>query len=940
MKKNLICFIAIAFSWLITSGLFAQENVNFSKPLSVDPDVVMGKLDNGLTYYIRKNAKPEHRVEMRLAVNTGSLYEDETQQGLAHFTEHMCFNGTKNFPKNELVSYLQSLGIQFGPNLNAYTSFGETVYQLQVPSDKEDLVEKGYQVLEDWAHNLTLDNKEIDKERGIITEEWRLGLGADDRMMKRYIPVILKDSRYAERLPIGKPEIIKNFKYQTLKDFYYDWYRPDLMAVVIVGDVDVKQAENQIKTHFSQLTNPSNEKKRTEYGIPDNKEPLIAIETDKEATNNMVSVFYKHQRQPVNTVGDFRYVVMQDLYNGMLNNRLNEIMQKPDAPFVYAYTGYGDFIARTQDAYVSVALVKENQIEKGLETLLAENERVKRFGFTATELERQKEEILSQYEQAAKESDKTESVEYVSDYLNNYLDAKPIPGPKNELEMVKSLLPDIQLADINVLPKQWVSDDNIALLITAPQKEGIQIPSKEKVLEILKNSTTQELTAYVDKFSEAPLFSQSLAGSKVSKRVENKEYGFTEITLANGIRVVMKPTVFKNDEILFSAVSPGGNSLYPDQYFMSSFFASQIVSQSGVGKFDNVELEKKLKGKVLKVNPYISDVKEGFSGSAAPQYFETMLQLTYLYFTAPRQDTTVLKTFLSKTKNQLKFIKNNPMIAFYDTLMRTCAQSSPRVIVIPSEEQLDQIKMAKLFEIYKDRFADAGDFTFFIVGNFAIDSILPVVQSYIGSLPVTHRTETWKDVSPEFPEGIKDVSIYKGTEPKSMVGIVMAGKFEWNDKNRMELRMLKEVLSIKLLEVIREKMSGVYSPQVQLMVDKYPRSEYSIMTIFGCSPKNTDKLTKAVFKEIKKIQKKGPTLVDLNKVKELLIREHETDVNTNSYWLEKIESSYFNGDDLTTIPDFNERVNAITISDLQLAAQNFMKRDHYVRTVLLPEKKK
>jgi len=584
MKKKLICLITIAFSWLITSGLFAQGNINLSKSLSIDPDVVMGKLDNGLTYYIRKNVKPEHRVEMRLAVNTGSLYEDETQQGLAHFTEHMCFNGTRNFPKNELVSYLQSLGIKFGPNLNAYTSFGETVYQLQVPSDKEDLVEKGYQVLEDWAHNLTLDNKEIDKERGIITEEWRLGLGADDRMMKRYIPIILKNSRYAERLPIGKPEIIKNFKYQTLKDFYYDWYRPDLMAVVIVGDVDVKQAENQIKTHFSQLTNPSNEKKRTEYGIPDNKEPLIAIETDKEATNNMVSVFYKHQRQPVNTVGDFRYVVMQDLYNGMLNNRLNEIMQKPDAPFVYAYTGYGDFIARTQDAYMSVALVKENQIEKGLETLLAENERVKRFGFTTTELERQKEELLSQYEQAAKESDKTESAEYVSDYLNNYLDAKPIPGPKNELEMVKSLLPDIQLTDINVLSKQWISDDNIALLITAPQKEGIQMPSKEKVLEILKNSTTQELTAYVDKFSEAPLFSQPLAGSKVSKRLENKEYGFTEITLANGIRVVMKPTTFKNDEILFSAVSPGGNSLYPDQDFMSVLFCLSDYQPERGGK--------------------------------------------------------------------------------------------------------------------------------------------------------------------------------------------------------------------------------------------------------------------------------------------------------------------------------------------------------------------
>lgn len=939
MKQFSLFLFAILFATDIASVAVAQSAVDLNATIPVDPNVRIGKLANGLTYYIRHNAKPEKRVELRLAVNAGSLYETNAQQGLAHFTEHMCFNGTTHFPKNELVNYFQSIGMSFGGDINAYTSFAETVYMLHVPTDKEELVEKGYQVLEDWAHNVTMDGKEIDKERGVITEEWRLGLGADDRMMKRWLPEVLKNSMYAERIPIGKIDIIKNFKHESLRQFYHDWYRPNLMAVIVVGDINIDATEASIKAHFSSIENPANPKERIEYSLPDNNEPLIAVETDKEATENTLMLFYKHPRKIEKDLADYREVFKQELYNNMLNSRLNEILQQPDAPFVYAYTAYGNFLARTQDAYTSYAMMKENQIEKGIETILTENERVKRYGFSETEFERQKQEMLSKYEKEAKEFDKTESVNYTSEYVDNFLAGNPIPGEKNKLELLKQLLPGIQLSEINELPKSWITDKNLAIVVTAPEKEGVKVPTKQQILDIIKSIKNKEIAPYVDKFKEAPLLSEILKGSAISATKENKEIGYTEITLNNGIKVVLKPTDFKNDEIQFSAYSTGGSSLYPDKDIMSANSASTVIDQSGVGNFDNVELEKKLKGKVVKIYPYIDDLKEGFKGNASPKDFETLLQLTYLYFTAPRQDTTALKTYVSKTKNQLKFIKSNPMYAFYDTLIKTSTQNNPRVVVIPTEAQLTSINMDKLYSIYRDRFADASDFKFFIVGTFKSDTLIPMLEKYLGSLPVIRRTETWKDVSPVFPAGITEVKIHKGTEPKSMVGIIFSEPIQWDAKNRTCLTMLNEIMQIKLVEVVREKMSGVYSPQTMINMDKYPKSEFSFMTMFGCSPKNADKLTKAVLKIVAQIQKKGPSEIDLNKAKEKLIRERETDIKTNTFWLNRLETSYFNEDEVYSQEKFNELVNSITTQDLKQAAIKYLNRNHYVRAVLLPEEK-
>lgn len=940
MKKSpyhLILPVVLVLCFATLSTL--AQSIDLTTPIAVDPNVKIGKLENGLVYYIRQNKKPEKRVELRLAINAGSILENDDQQGLAHFMEHMNFNGTKTFPKNELIDFLQKTGVRFGADINAYTGFDETVYMLQLPTDDSTLVGKGFQVLEDWAHNALLEGSEIDKERGIIIEEWRLGLGAQDRMMKKFFPVIFKDSRYATRIPIGKPEVIENFKHETLRSFYRDWYRPDLMAVVVVGDINIAETEARIKEHFSRLKNPETLRKREQFDLPDNTDPLIAITTDKEATDNFLLLFYKHPVMEEKTLGDFRQMIMSELFTDMINNRLGEISQKPEAPFVFAGTSYGRFLARSKDAYLVNAMAKENQIGKSLESVLAENERVKRFGFTKTELERQKEDMLSRYEKAAKEFDKTESMQISSEYVGNYLTGDPIPGPQKKFKYLKNLLPEITIDEINALAKQWVTDNNMALVIMAPEKENVKVPTEKEVLDIIKQSKNTELTAYVDNFKEQPLVKNTITPGKITSKNEIAELGCTELKLSNGVTVVLKPTDFKNDEIMIAGYSLGGSSLVAEADFMSANYATQIIDMSGIGDFDNVELQKKLKGKNLTISPYIDDIKEGVKGNCAPKDFETMMQLVYLYFDQPRKDSTAFKAFMSQLENQLKFMKSNPIMSFYDTLFKTVYPGYKRMVIFPTPAQLSQVNLDKVFQIYKERFADAGDFRFFLVGNFSVDSITPFVEQYFGSLANLGHKETFKDTSPKFADGMTNLTFYKGTDPQSMVGIVMSEKIEWNEKQLLHFSMLNEILQIKLVEVIREKMSGVYSPQVGLSVDHYPVANYQLIVMFGCSPKMTDKLTKAVFGEIRKLIKKGPTEVDLNKAKEALIRKRETDLQTNEFWLRKLESVYLNQDSPNSISTYKDRANAVTIGDLKSTSEKYFKPDHYVRVVLMPEKK-
>ncbi|MDP4223498.1 MAG: insulinase family protein [Bacteroidota bacterium] len=936
--RNLKIFPVLFLAGFIMSGAIAQK-INPNDPVPPDPNIRIGKMANGFTYYVKQNKKPEQRMELRLAVNAGSICETEAQQGLAHFCEHMCFNGTKNFPSNKMIDMLEEMGVKFGADVNASTGFDQTVYMLEIPTDKMEWIDRGFQVLEDWTHQVDFDAKEIDKERGVIIEEWRLGLGADDRMMQKYLPVLFRGSRYAERLPIGKIDVIKSFPYDTLREFYKEWYRPDLMSVVVVGDIDPNLAEEKIKEHFSMIPEPVNPEKRVEYPVPDNSEPLISVVTDKEATGFDAQILFKHPKAESVTYADYREYLMRMIYTGMLNSRLQEIVRKPDAPFLYASAGYGPFIGRTIDVYSLSVSAKENQIEKSIVTILTENERARRFGFTESELAREKKDLYTMYENGAKEADKTPSSEYADEFIRNYLTQECIPGYQKEFDMVKDFLPGITLDEINKMGQPWTTDNNMLVLITAQQKEGVEVPDEQKVREILTSAKTEKIEPYVDKVSDAPLLPEQPGPSPVTQKAENSEFGYTELTFSNGVHMILKPTDFKNDEILFSAYSPGGTSLYPDNDILSATLAPAIITQSGLGNYNYTDLQKKLSGNTAKVSPYISELREGINGNCSPKDFETMLQLNYLFFTGIRKDESAFNSYISRMKNMVKPLRANPQYLFSDTLSKIVSMNSPRVIAIPTEAQLDKVSLDRVLTIFRDRFADASDFTYFMVGNFKVSEVIPLLEKYIGSLPSKRRIETWRDVTPGFPKGLVKVDVPKNSEPQSMVAMVWKGDFKWKDRYRMGFRMLMDILSIKCRESMREEQGGVYGVNITGNAVKFPKPKYTITTFWGCNPDSINTLTATVLNEMDKIRKDGPTEVDLNKVKETLIRERETRSKENSFWVSALQNHFLEGDRLLTLDEYKNYVNSFAAKEIKDVADRYLNTKSYVEVDLTPAPK-
>jgi zinc protease len=937
MKK--FRFISIlVLSVLVLPGTFAQIQ-DYSSPIPSDPSIRIGKLDNGLTYYIKNNKRPEQRVELRLAINAGSICETDGQQGLAHFCEHMCFNGTKNFPSNKIIDMLEEMGVKFGAELNAFTSFDQTIYMLKVPTDKIEWINRGFQVLEDWAHQVTLDDAEIDKERGVIVEEWRLRLGADDRMMQKYLPVLLKGSKYADRWPIGKVDIIKAFPYDTLRSFYKTWYRPDLMAVVVVGDIDLKLAEDKVKEYFGKIPAPVNPKARTEFPVPGNDNPLISVVTDKEASGFDAQIMFKQPKANSITYTDYRNSQIRSLFTSMLNSRLQEIAQKPDAPFMYAGSGYGSFIGRSMDVYSLYVGAKENQLEKSIELVLTENEKVRQFGFTASELERVKKDILTFYENGAKEADKTQSATYADEFIRNYLDKESIPGYQKEFELVKEMLPGITLEEVNKLGQQWTTDKNIIALITAQEKEGVKVPTEQQIAEIIKSARSQKVEAYVDKLTDAPLLSAQPSPSAVVKRTDNSDFGFTELLFGNGVRMILKPTDFKNDEILLTAYSPGGLSLYPDQDVMSASLAATIVVQSGLGEYDYTGLQKKLSGNTAKLSPYINELREGVNGNCSPKDLETMLQLNYLYFTKIRRDEDAFNAYLSRMKNMIKPMRAVPQVIFQDTLSKIISMNNPRVIAIPSDAQLNQVNLDRIQAIFKDRFADASDFTYFMIGNFKTDEVIPMLEKYIGGLPSLKRKEIWRDLTPGFPSGKVVVDVPKNSEPQSQVVMVWKGDFKWKPTDRQGFAMLMNILAIKCRESMREDQGGVYGVNVNGSASKLPSPKYTITSQWGCNPENIEKLSQTVLDEMNKIKKDGPTEIDLNKVKETMIRERETQVKENAFWLSYLQNHYLFGNKILSLDEFKALVDSFTIKTIQAVANKYLNTSSYVEVYLTPKEK-
>lgn len=918
----------------ISLAVNAQDDL--TKLLPVDQKVRIGKLQNGFTYYIRVNHKPEKRVEMRLAVNAGSILENDDQQGLAHLVEHMAFNGTTHFEKNELKNYLESIGMRFGPELNAYTSFDETVYMLTIPSDSVNLLDKGFLVMEDWAHGLTFDHHEIDKERGVVIEEWRLGQGYQQRMQDKFLPVLFQDSRYAVRLPIGKKEIIENCEYETLISFYRDWYRPDLMALIVVGDIDPDYAEKMIKEHFSKLAPPENVRERSNFDMPDHENTLVKVVSDPEAPMSMMYVFYKTDVDSQKTYGDYLHSLRYSFVTGLINQRLDELTELEKPPFIGAGFYYGGLSSRSKNALQGYTYFGENGLEQAMKALLTEAKRADEFGFTSSEFDRLKKDLMIRYETAYNERDKTESRNHAREYVSNYLDEEPIPGIEFEYEFVKNNIERITLEEINQLAAELIKEENRVIVVALPEKQEIVIPDEENVMAMVQQIRNSTISAYEDKAFASELMTDKPKPGKIVKETKIKELEAVDLTLSNGVRVILKPTILKNDEVLMTAFSTGGHSIYPDADHFTGLNTSGIVQESGVDGFAPSELNKILAGKSVYVSPSIGYETDQIIANAKSSDLEPMFQLTYLYFTNPRADRAAFNSYISKKKALFENLSKDPENFFYDKYYRFKAQNHPRGDYLPKPEDWNKVNFERAFEIYSDRFANAGEFTFIIVGAFDVEKIKPFLTLYVASLPVKKRTETYKDLGMRPPEEKKIENVYKGTDPKSIAILYFEKEANYNDRDAFMIGALNEVIQSNYVDILREEKSGVYTVRSRAAMQKIPYQNVSFQVIIPCAPENVDSLVHLAINELVNIQEHGVTDEDIVKVKETKRRMLETNMQNNRFWLNAIKDALMIQGNLQNVTRENY-ISQISSEELQRVAKQYFEPGRYLQVVMYPE---
>ncbi len=933
MKKLLILCVCFAYSVSAQTSLKPEDN------LPLDPKVKTGKLKNGLTYYIEHNTKPENRAELRLAVNAGSTMENDDQQGLAHFVEHMAFNGSKNFKKNDLVNYLESIGTKFGPDLNAYTSFDETVYMLQIPTDKKDIVEKGLLILKDWSHNLSFDSVEIEKERGVVLEEWRLGQGAMERMNRKTWPVMFKDSRYANRLPIGKPEILKNCKQSLLKQFYKDWYRTDLQAIIVVGDVDVNEMEKKIIDMFSDIPAAVNPKPIMKWPVPDQKDFRVAVASDKESPYNLVQIAYMQKENTVTkTYADYKQGILQSLYNGMINSRLSELTKQSNPPFMFAYSGYFSMV-RSKASYGSFAVTSNGKEINALKAVITENERVKRFGFNQSELDRQKKQVLTNMENQYNERDKTESKQIVTQLVYYFLTGEAVPGIENDFAYNKDLLPKINISEVNDLAKKWISNngENAVSIMMLAENEKNKLPVEESVKTAFSDAqSNKDIKPYDDKVVNELLVAKKPTPQKVFKTVD-RGYGVTEWTLGNGVKVLLKPTAFKNDEIEFTAQSFGGTSLYDEKDQLNADFSNSVQDESGYGKFDAIALEKYLQDKTASVRTGVGMYDENLSGSSNKKDLETMMQLIYLAFTKPRKDSVAFISTIEKQKAFIQNRGNDPDQVFRDSI--SCFMSGYHYTSLPTTEaDLKKVDQKRCNQIFKERFSDPADFTFIFVGSFTLDSIKPLIESYIGGISASSKPEQRRDLGIKSAKGKANKVYKKGNEPRSRVNLTWTNTFEFTRKNRFEVNALMKLLNIKLRENLREDKGGVYGVGIYPNISNFPKPALQITCSFACAPDNVAKLVSAAIDEINDVKKNGCNDENLTKVKEGFLKERETQLKENNFWLYYISGVEANKENLADIDLYNTWVKDLKKEDFKTFANKYILDSELKQFVLNPEK--
>jgi zinc protease len=913
---------------------------SLAQQMPVDPEVVVGSLPNGLRYYVRANGKPAKRAELRLVVKAGSALEDDDQQGLAHFVEHMQFEGTRHFPQQSIGDFLASLGLSIGPDANAATRYDDTQYTLRVPTDIPGVLDRGLLVLEDWAQGASFDQSGIDRERGIVLSEWRLRLGAGERTQDKIRRIQLEGSRYADRPPIGNPEIIERAQREQLVRFYRDWYRPDLMAVIVVGDVNRDEVVSMIKAHFGPLSAPSPARPRPAFDVPDHPGTRYAVISDKETTATAVQISDLRPARNQGSVGGYRTIMLDQLFAAMLGARLDELGQSANPPFLRAAADRGLFATpTTRDEALLQALVANDGVAQGLDALMTEIRRVAQFGFTATEFSRAKQAMMLSYERSVTQSPDRESASRADEYTRNFLQGEALPTIWQELAFHRRFVGRITLAEVNALAADWFPDRNRLVVVSAPDAAGVVLPDQPQLAAVVKTAAAKRLTPYVDAAAGQALMKTPPVPGTIVKTTARPEAGITEWTLSNGATVVLKPTTLKEDQILFRAVAPGGTSLASDADFIADRVASSIVPAGGVGQFSAVTLDKILAGKAVAVTPFINEIDQGVWGGSTPTDLETMFQLLYLRFTQPRADPTAAAAMASQAKALLANQMASPDVVFDQAIDAALSGGSPRRQP-ETPATVDGWNHAKAMAFYKARFADAGNFTFVFVGSFTVEGIKPFVETYVASLPATRAHETWRDLGIAAPTGIIDKTIEKGIAPKSQVAIVFSGRFEYDDAHILALRTMSLLLQSRLLDKIRQELGGTYSITVAPSARKFPRPEYSVRIDWTCDPARTAALVQRVFEEIAFVKNTSLSREQVVFIHELLLREFETESQDNGYLLNQIARRYEDGAaaDVAAIGNLPERIAALTGDAIQQAARTYLDTGNYVKVTLVPEK--
>ena len=915
-------------------------------PLPVDKNVRIGQLDNGLTYYIRHNKLPENRAEFYIAQKVGSILEEPQQRGLAHFLEHMAFNGTKNFPGDDkglgVIPWCETVGIKFGTNLNAYTSIDETVYNISnAPIDRTGVLDSCLLILHDWSNYILLKDDEIDKERGVIREEWRSRNSGMLRVYTDLLPTIYQGDKYADCMPIGSIDVINNFPYKDIRDYYHKWYRPDLQGIVIVGDIDVDTVEAKLKAVFADVQKPVNPAERTYYPVTDNKEPIVAIGTDKEVDDPSIEIYFKQDATPdseKNNVGYLASQYMTSMISSMLNARLSELVQSANPPFTRASSYYSDFfVAKTKEAFALSASSKADGIETALKTLLQEAERARRFGFTESEYARARANYLQNLESAYNEREKTKHGSYVREYVQNFLNGEPIPGIEAEYAMMNQLAPNIPLQAMNMVMQQLVPDSNQVVIIAGPAKEGLKYPTKEEVINLLKGMKDLDLQAYVDKVSDEPLMKEAPKGGKIISEKEGDIYGSTKLVLSNGVTVYVKKTDFKADEIRMKGTSLGGKSIFPDKDALNFAVMDNVIAVGGLGNFSQVDLTKVLAGKKVSVNAGLGATTENVFGTCSPKDFETMMQLTYLTFTAPRKDAEAFESFKNRMKAQLESAQANPLSSINDSLQKAMYNNHPRVVMM-KPEMVDQIDYDRILEMYNDRFKDASDFTFYFVGNIDLETAKPLIAEYLGALPAINRKETFKDTKMSIRKGVyKNEYAKEQQTPTATIVFLYSGKAPYTLKNDILLSFATQVLDMVYTEEVREKEGGTYGVNCFGDLQKYPKEQLLLQIVFQTDPAKKDKLAGIVVDELKKLAAEGPSDVHLQKVKEYMLKKYADNQKENGYWMNNLNDYFYYGMDMTE--GYTDIVNSITAKDIQKFVSDLLKQGNEIEvTMTVPNK--